>query len=404
MKTITKTQSMLLWAAGFDKVTAEECTSPEILKMTIAGSMVFIPAFLALFSYSYGFNFIFRNIIAAIACGIASAIVLFIIDRSIMAYGRPGTFSLGLIGRILLAVTVGFLLAEPLILKIFEDSIQEQQFTEVNVAKSNAAAPFDVRIKRLQDQLNEGQQRLYNLQQAYTGEMDGTGGSGIRNQGPIFEKKYTDYEDYKTQYASDKITTAAEIAELQKQKDNALTMAKDNQADGLIGRMRALSQLGNKEPIVHWTSWILRIFFTLIELLPLLIKMTPAGDKGLYYKLVDMNDDEKQQIFEMSSKERLEYKQQEEKLRLTQAFAELCHKETQIIAGNKEKDSLYLMVKAHEMAEKKIDFVGRAIKSIKDEALLKQVLEQFEQIHAGFMNTIDQLIARSNSNFSPNRG
>ena len=132
--------------------------------------------------------------------------------------------------------------------------------------------------------------------------------------------------------------------------------------------------------------------------------MSPAGDRGLYYKLVDMNDDEKQQIFQMSSKERLEYKQQEEKLCLTKAFAELCHKETQIIAGNKEKDSLYLMAKAHEMAERKIDFIGRAIKSIKDETLLKQVLEQFEQIHVGFMNTIDQLIAKSNSNFSTNRG
>ena len=62
------------------------------------------------------------------------------------------------------------------------------------------------------------------------------------------------------------------------------------------------------------------------------------------------------------------------------------------------------MAKAHEMAERKIDFIGRAIKSIKDETLLKQVLEQFEQIHVGFMNTIDQLIAKSNSNFSTNRG
>jgi len=404
MNPITKIQSMLLWAAGFDKVTAEECTSPEILKMTIAGSMVFIPAFLALFSYSYGFNFIFKDIFIALVCGIASSMVLFIIDRSIMAYGRPGKFSWSLIARGLLAITVGFLLAEPLIIKIFDDSIQEQQFAEVNAAKSNTAATYDTKIKSLQDQLSVDQKHLYDLQQAYTAEMDGTGGSGIRNQGPIFEKKYQDYQDYKTLYTSNQIEVAKQIAALQKQKNSALAMVEKNQADGLIGRMRALSQLGYKEPIVHSTSWILRIFFTLIELLPLLIKMTPTGDKGLYYKLVDMNDDEKQQIFQMSSKERLEYKQQEEKMRLTQAFAELCHKETQIIAGNKEKDSLYLMAKAHEMAEKKIEFEAKAIKSIKDETLLTQVLEQFEKIHAGLMNTIDQLIAKSNSNFSPNEG
>jgi hypothetical protein len=404
MKQISKTQSLLIWASGFDNQTAAQCTSSEIRKMTIAGSMVFIPAFLALFSYSYGFYFIFHNTTSAIIGGIVSAIVLFVIDRSIMAYGRPGSFSLGLLGRIMLAVTVGFLLAEPLILKIFEDSIQEQQFSELSTAKESASAPYDSRIKVLQDELTVDQQRLYKLQQAYTAEMDGTGGSMIRNQGPIYEQKYQDYQDYQKLYASNRNATAAKIAEIQKQKTAALDVVEHNNADGLIGRMRALSSLGEKEPIVHWTTWLLRIFFTLIELLPLLIKISPAGDRGLYYKLVDMNDVEKEQIFEMSSKERLEFKQQEEKLRLTQAFAELCHKETQIIACNKEKDSIYLMAKAQELTEKKIDFVGRAIKHIKEEGLLKEVLARFDQIHAGFMNTINQLITKSNSNFSPDKG
>lgn len=404
MKPITKSQSLLIWAAGFDNQTATQCTSSEIRKMTIAGSMVFIPAFLALFSYSYGFYFIFHNTNAAILGGIASAIVLFVIDRSIMAYGRPGRISLGLLGRILLAVTVGFLLAEPLILKIFEDSIQEQQFSELSTAKESAATPYDARIKALQDELGVDQKRLYELQQAYTAEMDGSGGSMIRNQGPIYEQKYKDYQEYQQLYAANQANTAAKIAEIQNQKSEALAMIEHNNADGLIGRMRALSSLGEKEPIVHWTTWLLRIFFTLVECLPLLIKISPAGDRGLYYKLVDMNDVEKEQIFEMSSKERLEFKQQEEKLRLTQAFAELSHKETQIIAGNKEKDSIYLMAKAQELTEKKIDFVGRAIKHIKDEGLLKEVLARFDQIHAGFMFTINQLITKSNSNFSPDKG
>ena len=62
------------------------------------------------------------------------------------------------------------------------------------------------------------------------------------------------------------------------------------------------------------------------------------------------------------------------------------------------------MAKAQELTEKKIDFVGRAIKHIKDEGLLKEVLARFDQIHAGFMSTINQLITKSNSNFSPDKG
>lgn len=404
MKKLSFIQSLLIWAAGFDKQTAALSTSSEVRKMTIAGSLVFIPAFLALFSYSYGFYFIFKDTYAAIAGGIISAMVLFIIDRSIMAYGRPGQFSWGLLGRVALAVTVGFLLAEPLILKIFDDSIQEQQFTELTTAKSKAAVPYDTQINELQSTLNAGERRLNELQNAYTVEMDGTGGSGIRNQGPIYEKKYQDYQDYQKMYAANQIITADKIDDIQRQKAAAMQQVVQNNADGLIGRMRALSSLGEKEPIVHWTTWLLRIFFTLIELLPLLIKISPAGDRGLYYKLVDLNDDEKEQIFKMSSKERLELKQQEEKLRLTEAFSELCHKETQVIAEHKAKDSIYLMAKAQEITDKKIDFVARAMKRIKDESVLKEVLARFDEAHAGIMTIIQQLINKSNSNFSTNNG
>lgn len=396
-------QSILIWAAGFDHQTATQCTSSEIRKMTIAGSMVFIPAFLALFSYTYGFYFIFGNPYAAIACGIVSASVLFIIDRSIMAYGRPGRISLGLIGRLLLAVTIGFLLAEPLILKVFEDSIQEQQFSKLSTLRETTSEPYDSSIAALENDLSNDQKRLITLQQAYTSEMDGTGGSGIRNQGPIFQQKYQDYQDYKRMYTQKELSIAEQISDIRIQKSKALDVVAYNNADGLIGRMRALSILGEKEPIVHFTTWLLRLFFTLIELLPVLIKISPSGDRGLYYKLVDMNDAEKEKIFEMSSKERLDFKQQEEKLRLTQAFAELCHKETQILAGNKEKDSIYLMAKAQEITEKKIDFVGRAMKHIKDEGQLKVVLTRFDQIHEGFMQAIDQLIAKSNASFSPDK-
>jgi len=404
MKPITKIQTLLIWAGGFDNQTAELCTSSEKRKMSIAGSMVFIPAFLALFSYSYGFYFVFANINGAIIGGIVAAIILFIIDRSIMAYGRPGKFSLGMIGRVLLAVTIGFLLAEPLILKIFEDSIIETQYAEVNVAKSDIEKPFDGKIAKLQDEIKLSNRNLKTLQQAYTSEMDGTGGSKIRNQGPIYQQKYHDYLRFQKQDSINEIKTNTLIQEIQNKKALALTSVEKSKANGLIGRMRSLSNLGEKEPIVHWTSWLLRIFFCLIELLPILIKISPTGDRGLYYKLVDANDEEKEKIFEMCSKERLEFKSQEEKLRLTEAFAELCYKETQIVTSYKEKDSLYLMLKAQEMTEHKLEFVARAIKNIKDESVLKEVLGYFDSVHSGFMETINQLIIKSNSNFSTFKG
>lgn len=167
--------------------------------------------------------------------------------------------------------------------------------------------------------------------------------------------------------------------------------------------MRALSSLGEKEPIVRRTTWLLRTFFILIELLPMLIKISPSGDRGLYYKLVDMNDAENEKMFLMSSGERLKVKQQEEKLRLTQVFSELCLKETQVIANHKEKDSVYLMAKVQELTDKKIDFVAKALKRIKDEKILAQVLSKLDEIHNGFLKTIEDVTAKSNANFSVNK-
>lgn len=400
MKPITKIQTVLLWAAGYDKETAGLCTSPEVKKMTIAGSMVFIPAFIALFSYSYGFYFIFKNLEGAIIGGVASAIVLFIIDRSIMAFGRPGKWSFGMLGRVLLAVTVGFLLAEPLILKIFEDSIIETQFAELDVTKSEKSKTYDARINVLNTEMIESNNRLNQLQQAYTSEMDGTGGSGFRNQGPIYQQKHHDFLVFQNQDSILRANNQSLINSIEEEKSAALLLVENNQADGLIGRMRSLNKLAEKEPIVNITSWLLRIFFCLIELLPLLIKISPSGDRGLYYILVDANDLERERVHEMSSNERLQLKGQEEKLRLTQAFNDLCCKEIQIYLSSKEKDSNYLMIKALEMSERKIDLVGKAVKSIKDETLLNETLVTFENIHAGFMQTVNQLLAKSNSNFS----
>lgn len=395
--------SFLVWVGGFDNMTAAQCTTSEIRKMSIAGSMVLIPAILALFSYGYGFYFIFQNPYGAIGGGVIAAIILFIIDRSIMTYGRPGKLSLGLFGRVLLAVTVGFLIAEPLILKIFEDSIQEQQYTILAAKKEKINEDYDLKVQSVENGLNPYENRLKELQVAYTSEMDGTGGSGEKNQGPIYAKKLNDYNEYKKVYDAQHSKIQTDIGEVNKQRAEALSLVEDNEANGLIGRVRALSSLGEKETIVHWTTWLLRIFFLLIELLPMLIKISPSGDRGLYYKLVDMHDEENEKMFVMSSEERIKVKQQEEKLRLTQTFAELCLKETQVIANLKEKDSVFLMTKVQELTDKKLDFVAKALNMVQDKTILAQVLSKFDEIHNGFLNTIQELIAKSNANYSVNK-
>ncbi|MBL0053076.1 MAG: DUF4407 domain-containing protein [Bacteroidetes bacterium] len=166
-------------------------------------------------------------------------------------------------------------------------------------------------------------------------------------------------------YESKAAAYAQKINIVDAEKQGEFNTIESKNADGLIGRMRALTALGEKEPVVKFTTWLLRIFFCLIELLPLLIKISPTGDRWLYYELIDINDKERAEIFLMSSEERKVVHQQAERLRYTQEYAELCVKETQIISSAKEKDSMYLMERATAISEKKLDFISKAVKNIK---------------------------------------
>jgi hypothetical protein len=402
MKNVNAMQRIFIWLAGYDSNTANNCTSSEIRKITIMGTMVLLPGLIGLFSYGYGFYFIFKNLQSAIIGGMLSSIVLILIDRGIMAYGRPGHFSFGMFGRVCLAVTVGILLAEPLILKIFEDSIEEQQYVELKHQKEAISIPYQSQIKALNADLKIDEGRINALQTAYTGEADGTLGTGNRNQGPIYEMKKQDYLKAKADYDAKAIKYASNINHINADKDAENNMLEQKKADGLIGRMRALSVLGEKEPIVKWATWLLRFFFCMVELLPLLIKISPTGDRGLYHGLVDIADKEREEVYTMSSDERKAVHQQEEKLRYTQVYADLCLKETQIISTSKEKDTVYLMDRATALTEKKLDIITRATKSIKDPVLLQTVINHLNDIHNGFMSTIEHLLSKSNKNFGAN--
>lgn len=397
---MTKITRFMIWAGGYDVQTAKLCTSSEINKLAIVGSTLFIAPLVGLFSYTYAFYFIFNNYFAAVFGGIFFSLVIFIIDRSIIAIGRPNKYSLGIFARFLLAVTIGFLLAEPITLKIFEDSIVEQQQKEILSKKENIINYYDNKTKDLHKIEADGQKKIDHLQLAYTQEMDGTGGSRIRNQGPIYKRKYADYLNFKKKFLSEQIELDNQIKKLLSERNSEITSMENKHADGLIGRLRALNTLGNKEPIVFWASWLIRLFFVFIELIPVFIKITPTGDKGLYYLLVDQNDEEREAIMQMTRAERKKLYEKEERLRVIKLFYELCNKEIQIFVDGKRKDSVYLMNTIKSMLKNKLSIQQQVGKKIKDSEILNETLLQIDDIYTGFVNLVKQILDRSDNNFS----
>ena len=241
--------------------------------------------------------------------------------------------------RLFVAMIFGFIIAEPLVLRIFQTAVVAQiradrtehlaqlqgQLEACNPASgqqpasANGMSCSDYQLAvasvaaQLQSQINETQslaQGLQNTVNAETAqaqqlnaivneECNGvkvpgvtTGGYG---DGPACQQDQQAYQSYENSHPiaaqnAEISTDNAKItalesqegasAESQQQQINAAIKARlalETQVDspiGLIERLNALSQLSAANTAVAASAWMLRIFFVLIDCLPVLVKFS----------------------------------------------------------------------------------------------------------------------------------
>lgn len=401
MNKISLVKRFFIWAGGFDEKTISHATSSEVSKMALLGSMVLVPALIGLFSFGYATFLISNNDFIAIFGGIVWSIVIFLVDRAIMGYGKPGELNLGLFGRFLLAVTVGLVIAEPIILLAFNDAINEQQFLESQSLIEELNKKYDAKIASYNEEIVIFQSRVDAKQAAYTTEMDGTGGSGIRNRGPIYKKKYQDYLIEVENFNLEKNRLDKLIAQTETARVGDLMTLKTSLGNGLLSHINALHRI--KSPAVAFATWTLRLFFFFIELIPFFMKISPSG-RGLYYEMIDRNDEEVLEIQEASSEERKAVLVKSESVRRTREILELFKMESQSILNSKKEYTVYLMDQLSIMTEKKLNYQFKIIKNVQDEISREKLLSELDEIFDGFMSTVDSLLLKSNNFHSKTTG
>jgi hypothetical protein len=195
--------------------------------------------------------------------------------------------------RIALALLIGFTIARPLELKIFEKEIDVQitanrhqklllndsLLQAENHATLAAAQGERDRLTARQSTL---QDTLHRLQQAYITEADGTGGSGRRGIEQLTRLKQ---EAYLTAVQQ----TTPELRQLQQQIDyqdslirqaNAGREVKNRQYEaqvlsdvGFLEKNKALSDLSAHESSVFWADLLISLLIILIETGPILSKL-----------------------------------------------------------------------------------------------------------------------------------
>lgn len=287
----------LWWCAGAHQDLLKDCPS-EQSKYAGLGGVLLATFALAALAAGYAIYSVFNDPWWAVLFAVIWGLIIFNFDRFLVStmrkYGVSRRKQLWMAApRIALALLIGFTIARPLELKIFEKEIDVQVVANrhkkmlLNDSLLQAEQrPLLSAAQRERDRLTARkvsiEDSLHRLQEAYIQEADGTGGSQRRGIDRLTRMKEQAYE-------SAAATFNPELARLQQQigyqdsliaASNAGRQQRDLQYEtqvtndvGFLERNKALSDLSGRESSVFWSSLLLSLLIILIETGPILSKL-----------------------------------------------------------------------------------------------------------------------------------
>ncbi|HMP28888.1 MAG TPA: DUF4407 domain-containing protein, partial [Saprospiraceae bacterium] len=198
-----KIKNFFLLCSGVDKNILTHAKTDEIKHAGIGATIFFTGVFAFLASF-YALYTVFFNVWASLLFGILWGLMIFNLDRYIVSSMRKKenmfrnlTMSTP---RIVLAVIISIVIAKPLELKIFESEINaelismQQETRKLHEDKLKLRYETDLlkindEIALTKTQIDASKANFDKLTAEALGEADGTGGSKIRNMGPIYKAK-----------------------------------------------------------------------------------------------------------------------------------------------------------------------------------------------------------------------
>jgi hypothetical protein len=315
-------KKFLWWCAGAHQELLKQFPS-EHAKHSGLGGVLLATFVLASIAAGYAIYTVFDNWLYAIGFGIIWGLIIFNFDRFLVStmrkYGISKRKQLWMaVPRLALALLIGFTIARPLEMKIFEKEINVKMTENVhkkiqrndsllaleNEAQINDATAERQRLITRKDAIED---TLHKLQQAYVQEADGTGGSGQRGIEDLTHLKMNAFDQVRTQFgpevlqlerkiaAQDDILTNAKANMEQKRQDYAISAAANM---GFLERNKALSDLSGEESSVLWSCLLISLLIILIEIGPVLSKLImPIGPYDIALakeELLQMAADENQ--------------------------------------------------------------------------------------------------------------
>ena len=287
----------LWWCAGAHQDLLKDCPS-EQSKYAGLGGVLLATFVLAALAAGYAIYSVFNDPLWAVLFAIIWGLIIFNFDRFLVStmrkYGVSRRKQIWMATpRLALALLIGFTIARPLELKIFEKEIDVQiaanrhQKMLLNdsllaVEQRPALTAAQMERDRLTARKVGIEDTLHQLQQAYIQEADGTGGSQRRGIDRLTKMKEQAYE-------SATATFNPELARIQHQlryEDSLIASSNEGRQErnlqyetqvkgdvGFLEKNKALSDLSAHESSVFWSSLLLSLLIILIETGPVLSKL-----------------------------------------------------------------------------------------------------------------------------------
>lgn len=288
----------LWWLAAADPEVLAECKSDRE-RYRIIGLAVLVTALFATLAWGYFFSTVVKDDLLIGGLALFFGFAILCIDRSLIAAmqrnGKPQFLPVAF--RLVLAVTIGLFISQPVVLMLFQKDIQaqmvvDQQRKMEEFRKQQLAFNSD-RTTRLRNQLAgydkaiaDREKQVKEYKDAYIRETDGTGGSGKIGEYTVAKVKRNEYlkaeeELRKLQSETGPLREVPlqELAVIHAADSVSEAAYRATLTDGFLAQTEALSTLTEERPPLKQRYRLIVFIITLIEIMPLLTKlMMPKGE------------------------------------------------------------------------------------------------------------------------------
>ncbi|MEL6588978.1 MAG: DUF4407 domain-containing protein, partial [Bacteroidota bacterium] len=306
-----KLKEFFWFCAGANSEILHRCPTEQAKYMGIGGTILFT-AIMAGLAGGYAFESAFGDPRLSVPFGIFWGLMIFNLDRYIVSSTGKGDGTSKItrdewtnaLPRLAMAILLGFVIATPLELRLFEKEIS----MEIETLKQERRAEAREQIGGNYGELEELELKIVALESATSekgaardeaynamiAEAEGQSGSGRPGAGKIYRDKKSQYDKQEREYQELKSGNDKKIAKLEariqdlKQSQDEEVANIDNiagQYDGLMAKLEAFGKLTARYPAMNVAKWMISIMLILIEIAPILFKM--MTERGPYDDVVE---------------------------------------------------------------------------------------------------------------------